>query len=158
MVLDVEKFIDQHPGGRFSIQHNVGRDISKFFYGGYSLENNIGGPPAKGYAHSTFAKIIVCDLAIARYEHHTVKSTLCRVVEELSRNVNATTKTIIFENILGDKVHNWRKYYTDIDSIGKHFRVRNMAGTDKDCVWRHYTICNSMQPDYYQGLVRALKD
>lgn len=38
MVLDVSKFQYNHPGGLFSIHHNVGRDISKFFYGGYSLE------------------------------------------------------------------------------------------------------------------------
>ena len=32
-VLDVSKFSLNHPGGRFAIEHNVGRDISKFFYG-----------------------------------------------------------------------------------------------------------------------------
>lgn len=39
LVLDVSKFYNSHPGGHFSILQNVGRDISKFFYGGYSLEN-----------------------------------------------------------------------------------------------------------------------
>ena len=39
MILDVTKFMGEHPGGLFSLEHNVGRDISKFFYGGYSLEN-----------------------------------------------------------------------------------------------------------------------
>ena len=28
----------EHPGGAFSLSHNVGWDISKFFHGGYSLE------------------------------------------------------------------------------------------------------------------------
>ena len=37
MVLDVKDFIFKHPGGRFVVQHNIGRDISKFFYGGYAL-------------------------------------------------------------------------------------------------------------------------
>lgn len=68
MVLDVEKFISQHPGGRFVLQHNIGRDISKFFYGGYSLEGNMGRSPAQGYAHSTYARRIVNDLAIAHYQ------------------------------------------------------------------------------------------
>jgi len=40
MVLDLAPFIDHHPGGKFSLVQNIGRDISKFFYGGYSLENN----------------------------------------------------------------------------------------------------------------------
>lgn len=39
MVLDISRFMDDHPGGKFSLKHNVGRDVSKFFYGGYSLEN-----------------------------------------------------------------------------------------------------------------------
>ena len=39
MVLDVTKFQFSHPGGTFSIKQNIGRDISKFFYGGYTLEN-----------------------------------------------------------------------------------------------------------------------
>lgn len=41
LVLDIKEFIDVHPGGRFAIRHFVGRDIGKFFYGGYSLDGNI---------------------------------------------------------------------------------------------------------------------
>ena len=37
-VLDISKFMYEHPGGAFSLSHNVGWDISKFFHGGYSLE------------------------------------------------------------------------------------------------------------------------
>jgi cytochrome b involved in lipid metabolism len=39
MVLDVSRFMEEHPGGKFSLEHNIGRDISKFFYGAYQLEN-----------------------------------------------------------------------------------------------------------------------
>ena len=35
-VLNVTDFINKHPGGRFAVKHNIGRDVSKFFYGGYS--------------------------------------------------------------------------------------------------------------------------
>ena len=68
LVLDVDKFIDHHPGGRFVLTHNIGRDISKFFHGGYSLEDNMNGPPARGYKHSTYARMIVNELAVAVYE------------------------------------------------------------------------------------------
>jgi len=44
------------------IQHCVGRDISKFFFGGYSLENS---QSRKGHNHSNFARMIVNELAIA---------------------------------------------------------------------------------------------
>ena len=40
LVLDVKGFEKEHPGGRFMISHNIGRDISKFYHGGYSLEEN----------------------------------------------------------------------------------------------------------------------
>lgn len=38
LILDVSAFKSGHPGGRFLIEHNIGRDVSKFFYGGYTLE------------------------------------------------------------------------------------------------------------------------
>ena len=37
MVPDVSEFAWEHPGGAFLINHNVGRDISKFFQGNYTL-------------------------------------------------------------------------------------------------------------------------
>ena len=38
LVLDVSEFYKVHPGGKFVIEHCVGTDIAKFFYGGYSLK------------------------------------------------------------------------------------------------------------------------
>jgi len=46
LVLNVKEFMNQHPGGRFLIRHNIGHDISKYFYGGYCLEGNQGSKPA----------------------------------------------------------------------------------------------------------------
>jgi len=46
LVLDISKYIDYHPGGKFVLNINSGRDISKFFYGGYSLEGNASAGPA----------------------------------------------------------------------------------------------------------------
>lgn len=39
-VLDITGLMNSHPGGRFTIENNVGRDISKFFHGGYTMENH----------------------------------------------------------------------------------------------------------------------
>ena len=55
----------EHPGGTFSLSQNIGRDISKFFYGGYSLENKIKVPE---HRHSNDARMIVNDLIIGRLE------------------------------------------------------------------------------------------
>lgn len=67
LVLDVSEFIHHHPGGKFAIRHLVGTDVSKFFFGGYSLENNLT-QIARGHKHSAYAKLIVNQLAIAIYE------------------------------------------------------------------------------------------
>ena len=39
MVIDLSQYLDDHPGGKFSLEHSIGKDISKYFHGGYSLEN-----------------------------------------------------------------------------------------------------------------------
>jgi len=72
MVLDISKFILHHPGGKFVLLQNVGRDISKFFYGGYSLENNLGPQPSRGYTHSNYAKMIVNSLIVGVYDKNVI--------------------------------------------------------------------------------------
>lgn len=64
LVLDVTEFAKSHPGGRFLIEKNIGRDISKYFHGGYSYEPLLG---AKNHAHSNYARTIVNSLIVARY-------------------------------------------------------------------------------------------
>lgn len=56
MVLDMGPYIDKHPGGRFAMQANIGRDVSKYFYGGYALENI---NPVKPHKHSNDARRLV---------------------------------------------------------------------------------------------------
>ena len=41
LILDISKFKLCHPAGAFSLERCVGRDISKYFDGGYSLENDL---------------------------------------------------------------------------------------------------------------------
>ena len=35
LVIDYGEYHMFHPGGRFTLTKTIGRDISKFFYGGY---------------------------------------------------------------------------------------------------------------------------
>jgi cytochrome b involved in lipid metabolism len=67
MVLDVTQFLDNHPGGKFSLNHNIGRDISKFFYGGYSLEKQENSK-VENHVHSNDARRIVNTLIIGKLE------------------------------------------------------------------------------------------
>lgn len=75
LVLDVKDFMHQHIGGKFVIRNTIGTDISKFFYGGYSLENNA--DKARGHVHSIYAKMIVNDIAIAILEKDTATTLVC---------------------------------------------------------------------------------
>ena len=52
-VLDISKFRFEHPGGQFLIDFHVGRDISKYFYGGYVLEYS---SKMKPHTHSNLAR------------------------------------------------------------------------------------------------------
>lgn len=63
MVLNVATFKADHPGGLFLIDFHIGRDVSKFFYGGYVLENQSGMTP---HTHSNVARSIVNRIAIAK--------------------------------------------------------------------------------------------
>lgn len=89
LVLDISRFKFSHPGGKFAIDYNIGRDVSKFFYGGYLLENNSG---LKPHTHSNMARCIVNSLVIARLEERA-KTFAARIVasSEVGRNTNCFT-------------------------------------------------------------------
>ena len=57
MVVDIAYYAYAHPGGSFLLEHNVGRDVSKFFYGGYALDGN-GETETQRHAHSNIARKI----------------------------------------------------------------------------------------------------
>ncbi len=50
-----------HPGGKFNLTHNIGRDVSKFFFGGYSLVNSA---KTKPHTHSAAALDIVRSMVV----------------------------------------------------------------------------------------------
>jgi cytochrome b involved in lipid metabolism len=59
--------MDNHPGGRFVLEHSLGQDVSKFFYGGYGLDGNAIKNGSKRKNHSNVARAVVDTLAIARF-------------------------------------------------------------------------------------------
>lgn len=78
-ILDTKRFASRHPGGQFLIDSTVGRDVSKYFYGGYKMENNkhnMDGP----YRHSMSARKIVQGLIVARLNNPAPKA-LAKIVE-----------------------------------------------------------------------------
>lgn len=106
--------------------------------------------------HSQIARMVVNDLAIARYSPHTtVSSTTCIVREDLCVTVSPNTKTIVFENVENQPVPNFKNYYPTLSYAAKHFLVRSLDGSDS--IARHYTICNAMKPDVYKSYIDVLR-
>lgn len=155
-VLDVGGFIAHHPGGQFVLTHNIGRDISKFFHGGYSLDGNMGANPRAGYAHSNYARFIVNDLIIAQFDRQKdpVRTTLCTLDDRKSFQINATTKTLYLTSTTNAPVSNFKRFYPGLNNLGKHFLVSTTHGNKPA---RHYTVCNVMNPPVYQQLIRLLR-
>jgi cytochrome b involved in lipid metabolism len=54
-----------HPGGKFVLHKNIGRDISKYFYGGYKLVND---PSEKQWTHSASASLLANSLQVANIQ------------------------------------------------------------------------------------------
>ena len=122
MVLDISKFIDYHPGGKFVLQVNTGRDISKFFYGGYALEGNTPGSVPKGYNHSNYAKLVIESLVVGVYMKQTSPQTTLVEMQKGREPYmwNSTTGTVFFES---DKPA-FRHFYEGLDFCGKHYKLR----------------------------------
>ena len=90
MVLDMSKFRWNHPGGNFTIEQNIGRDVSKFFYGGQMLENNLSTTP---YAHSNIVRLIVNTLIIGTLEKEAPKFS-CKITERVSVSTKIQTMVL----------------------------------------------------------------
>lgn len=157
LILDVSEFYRVHPGGKFVIEHCVGTDIAKFFYGGYSLEGNMLPKPAFGFRHSNYARIIANDLAVARLDCRPSGAVVsrCRLRWEKDNVVNKLTRSFFFETSDKEPRHNYKSYYPGMKYLTRHFWLRNM---NNPSVIRHYTTCNAMATDFYNELVRVLRN
>ena len=92
-VLDLTRFLLEHPGGTFSLKQSIGRDVSKFFHGGYSLENKI---KVHEHRHSNDARMIVNDLIIGKLERASAfRQMKIKQVDRIS-NQTGSIKTIEF--------------------------------------------------------------
>lgn len=172
LVLDVSKFLDNHPGGKFSLERNIGRDVSKFFYGGYALEHSGGMQP---HTHSNNARRSLNTLVVA-----TIMSTnsikRMQIESSTAANQTGTISTVNLISVPNQKADNaYSRLVSDenplmnIGQIGKHFTVKSTAhprfntsevghfNSNKAGIKRHYTLAVSMKPTLYQGLINLSK-
>ena len=59
VILDAKGYWEVHPGGRFFLEKNYGRDISKFYFGGYSMVQG-----KKPYTHSAWSLSIIKSMVV----------------------------------------------------------------------------------------------
>ena len=111
------------------LEKNVGKDISKFFHGGYSLEPLQG---AKPHTHSNYARTIVNSLIVARYVTKrdkalmSVKSKTAILVSDeqnLDYPVQSFRLQVGFQAI-NEGAPKIRNFYPDLDMVGRHYVVQ----------------------------------
>jgi hypothetical protein len=152
IVLDLSEFRFKHPGGSFVMNHTVGKDISKFFYGGYALDSNSPVPSNKStpvWNHSNIARKIVNQLAVARYVRARTPTFSARICDKVALNTHTATYTLKCDQV----IKGLSNYYPDLSTLGKHFLVSapNFRKSGK-IIHRHYTIANCMQKLFYNDI------
>ena len=143
----MESFRADHPGGQFLIDFHIGRDVSKFFYGGYVLENQSGMSP---HTHSNVARSIVNSLAIAKLI--TPSETLQGVISS-SQVINKSTKVFTLQITAPSEANFKVPASTSVETIGKHYLFRSLNNPN---VRRHYTVSSCMKPETYKEYLNAI--
>jgi len=146
LVLNLNGFERQHPGGKFNLTHNYGKDISKFFFGGYNLVQVKGKRP---HHHSQSALDIVKTLVVGVIEgQDQVRDQEFKISKKTE--VSEATATFIFNGVRDQPIHNVKLWYNDPTMIGRHFLVYSKEAPR---VKRQYTICCSLNPAVYSELM-----
>lgn len=145
-MLDLQGYERNHPGGKFNLTHNYGRDVSKFFFGGYNLVNVPGNIP---YTHSRASLDIVEKLVVGVIKgQEEVKDELFIITAKNPFSANTTTFT--FTSIDNEPVVNFKQWYNDPQMIGRHFQVNSVRNPN---VKRQYTICSAYNPTVQRELL-----
>ena len=183
MVLDISKFIFLHPGGQFSLSQNIGRDISKYFHGGYSLENR---DLVKNHMHSSDARRIVNSLIIGRLIEKAPEQIMSIAEEEGKANQSGSCVTFKFksvnkvvtdtsqDNLLGDKNDEQGQLcpLRDFSQIGRHYVLKSTSHPKtiggpsepttfdpiKHGIKRHYTECFCRRAVVYENLLKIAQN
>ena len=90
---------------------NFGRDVSKFYYGGYALVQEKG---AHGvYTHSELSRKIVRQMIVGYMAgQENVEDVSTRISSKY--NINEVTATFVMKSSDNKRVKNWRNWFSDI--------------------------------------------
>jgi len=128
LVLNMGDYIGYHPGGRFVLERNVGRDVSKFYCGSYSMLED---GSIKMHNHGQQADWQVYQMIIGHVagqekgcETHMVK----KVHQALA---NETTGTFRLETLNKERKYQYRDYYSDLSNIGLYYVLYEKSNPTK---------------------------
>ena len=151
LVLDVSSYINSHPGGKVMFERNLGRDVAKYFYGGYSLAKNF-------YPYTHSAAAIMVSKTLVKYRLVPTALGKSGSVSHFEASLTSRQEivphsvyTVTFEAT--SKQPGLQKHYNDINMIGCHFLVQSDDSDKK----RHYTVCNCMRNEVYSDYMRIIK-
>ena len=151
-VVDVTSLLSSHPGGRFVIEKNIGREIGKYLYGAYTVESSSMSPHAHTrYAFDAMKRLIIGKIVTPQvYMHGDLRSTGIQETDDPKSNlvvrqlwkvverspISGQVYRIVFQNN-SSIVPKW---YKGVQFVGCHFVVHSQ----RNFVSRYYTICNCL--------------
>lgn len=144
-VLDMDEYAGIHPGGKFVLEKTVGRDVSKFFYGGYQM---VSGAEEFPFNHSALAMSISQTFVVANLagQEHVAPILTQMAGKEI---INSIATMFTLKTTDSKKVHDFKLWYSEFTKLGQHFLV---YGQKNMTIKRQYTICSSIEPKFYQAL------
>jgi len=151
LVLRTDGYEKIHPGGRFTIEKNFGRDIAKFYYGNYSLTN---GKLSKSHTHGGQANSILMSMIVGVIDdQHDVVEMPTKIFAK--HTFTDTIATFTFKSVNGKNIRNYKGWYQDLSMVAKHFTVSSQALPH---IKRQYTICQTMEMHCLKALYKLAKD
>ncbi|CDW73069.1 cytochrome b5-like heme steroid binding domain containing protein [Stylonychia lemnae] len=149
MVLDVSQYQFNHPGGRFTISHNIGTDISRYFYGGYQMENYTGKKSTHNHTAIAFTQVNKMIIGILEQQAPQFVASI------MSKDEIVRKQTYTYTFGLNNEIKSVQGYYSDLKMIGRHYLVSSLFTPKKK---RQYTICNCLSPNVYDQYLRLIKE
>ena len=163
-VVDLTAYAFEHPGGTYLIQQCNKKEIGKYMYGAFSMENKVSPHRHSFIAMKILERLIIAKIApltpkrnsyqpirggsryvmpkfIDSISYNIEQTSICNIskISEFSKNLYCVT----FEDLTGKPTLIFRE---GLSFIGKHYVVVSR----KNRVARYYTICQSFHSKIYQ--------
>ncbi|CDW82462.1 cytochrome b5-like heme steroid binding domain containing protein [Stylonychia lemnae] len=148
-ILDLESFLDNHPGGRNFLKINIGKDITKYFYGAFNfLNKNL---TEQRVTHSLLGHQLAGQLAIGKLENSYPEEYPVQIVY-ISPLMGQNTKTFVFQGkYTRPGIQNFRY---DIKLFGQYYIIFNKKRSMQQ---RQFYVCNCLIPEVYEKYKNLIK-